>query len=112
LNIKFKGVVHPIIISATRVKELFEVTHKPKGVHIGAGCSLTTVWNVLQKCVCSLPTEHTQTYTALLEQLRHLGGEQIRNVATLGGNIASALPNSDLNPVLAAGRSFVLLLSQ
>ncbi|XP_060767101.1 aldehyde oxidase 1-like [Neoarius graeffei] len=111
LDIKFKGVVHPIIISATRVKELFEVTHKPEGVHIGAGCSLSTVRCVLQKCVCSLPVEHTQTYTALLEQLRHLGGEQIRNVATLGGNIASAYPNSDLNPVLAAGRSSVLLLS-
>ncbi|KAF4093447.1 hypothetical protein AMELA_G00002150 [Ameiurus melas] len=111
LDIKFKGVSHPIIISATRVKELFEVTHKPEGVHIGAGCSLSTVRTVLQKCVCSLPAEHTQTYTALLEQLRHLGGEQIRNVATLGGNIASAYPNSDLNPVLAAGRSSVLLLS-
>ncbi|MCI4393424.1 hypothetical protein PGIGA_G00157290 [Pangasianodon gigas] len=111
LDIKFKGVIHPIIISATRVKELFEVTHKPEGVHIGAGCSLSTLRNVLQECVRSLPAEHTQTYTALLEQLRHLGGEQIRNVATLGGNIASAAPNSDLNPVLAAGRSSVLLLS-
>ncbi|XP_034155428.2 aldehyde oxidase 1 isoform X1 [Pangasianodon hypophthalmus] len=111
LDIKFKGVIHPIIISATRVKELFEVTHKPEGVHVGAGCSFSTLRSVLQECVRSLPAEHTQTYTALLEQLRHLGGEQIRNVATLGGNIASAAPNSDLNPVLAAGRSSVLLLS-
>ncbi|KAI5627549.1 aldehyde oxidase [Silurus asotus] len=111
LDIKFRGVVHPIIISARRVKDLFEVTQNPEGVCIGAGCSLSTVRSVLQKCVCSLPAEHTQTYTALLEQLKHLGGEQIRNVATLGGNIASASPNSDLNPVLAAGRSSVLLLS-
>ncbi|KAF5880057.1 aldehyde oxidase 1-like, partial [Clarias magur] len=111
LDIKFKGVVHPIIISGTRVKELFEVSHKPEGVHFGAGCTLSTMRCVLQKCVCSLPAEQTQTYSALLEQLRHLGGEQIRNVATLGGNIASAYPNSDLNPVLAAGRSSVLLLS-
>ncbi|KAM9493284.1 aldehyde oxidase 6 [Clarias gariepinus] len=111
LDIKFKGVVHPIIISGTRVKELFEVSHKPEGVHFGAGCTLSTMLCVLQKCVCSLPAEQTQTYSALLEQLRHLGGEQIRNVATLGGNIASAYPNSDLNPVLAAGRSSVLLLS-
>ncbi|XP_062846062.1 aldehyde oxidase 6 isoform X2 [Trichomycterus rosablanca] len=112
LDIKFKGAIHPIIISPTRVTELFEVAHKPEGVHIGAGCSLSTVRSVLEKCVGTLSVELTQTYSALLEQLKHLGGEQIRNVATLGGNIASAYPNSDLNPVLAAGRSSVLLLSK
>ncbi|XP_036417928.1 aldehyde oxidase 3-like [Colossoma macropomum] len=112
LDIKFKGVVHPIIISAFRVRELFEVTEKPEGVCIGAGCSLSTVRSVLEKCVCSLPAEHTQTHAALLEQLSRVAGEQIRNVATLGGNIASAYPNSDLNPVLAAGRCSVVLLSR
>ncbi|KAL6462054.1 hypothetical protein MHYP_G00301990 [Metynnis hypsauchen] len=112
LDIKFKGVVHPIIISGFRVRELFEVTEKPEGVCIGAGSSLATVRSVLEKCVCSLPAEHTQTLAALLEQLSRVAGEQIRNVATLGGNIASAYPNSDLNPVLAAGRCSVVLLSR
>ncbi|XP_076865614.1 aldehyde oxidase 6 isoform X2 [Brachyhypopomus gauderio] len=109
LDIKFKGVLHPIIISPTRVGELFEVNQKPEGLCIGAGCSLSTVRSVLERCVCSLPVEHTQTYAALLEQLRHVGGQQIRNVATLGGNIVSAYPNSDLNPVLAAGRCSLLV---
>uniref|UniRef100_A0A4W4EGL9 xanthine dehydrogenase n=1 Tax=Electrophorus electricus TaxID=8005 RepID=A0A4W4EGL9_ELEEL len=72
-------------------------------------CSLSTVQSVLERCVCSLPAEHTQTYAALLGQLRHVGGQQIRNVATLGGNVASAYPNSDLNPILAAGRCSLLL---
>lgn len=106
LDIKFKGAIHPIIISPTRVTELFEVAHKPEGrcvcmnpvwfvfkrphehlhlcltgVHIGAGCSLSTVRSVLQKCVGTLSVELTQTYSALLEQLKHLGGEQIRNLA-------------------------------
>ncbi|KAL7834119.1 hypothetical protein AOLI_G00290790 [Acnodon oligacanthus] len=112
LDIKFKGVVHPIIISAFRVRELFEVTEKPEGVCVGAGSSLSAVRSVLEKCVCSLPAEHTQTLAALLEQLSRVAGEQIRNVATLGGNIASAYPNSDLNPVLAAGRCSVVLLSR
>uniref|UniRef100_A0A4W4EHP9 FAD-binding PCMH-type domain-containing protein n=1 Tax=Electrophorus electricus TaxID=8005 RepID=A0A4W4EHP9_ELEEL len=105
----FKGVLHPIIISPTRVRELFGVEQRPEGVCIGAGCSLSTVQSVLERCVCSLPAEHTQTYAALLGQLRHVGGQQIRNVATLGGNVASAYPNSDLNPILAAGRCSLLL---
>uniref|UniRef100_A0A4W4EHS8 FAD-binding PCMH-type domain-containing protein n=1 Tax=Electrophorus electricus TaxID=8005 RepID=A0A4W4EHS8_ELEEL len=109
LDIKFKGVLHPIIISPTRVRELFGVEQRPEGVCIGAGCSLSTVQSVLERCVCSLPAEHTQTYAALLGQLRHVGGQQIRNVATLGGNVASAYPNSDLNPILAAGRCSLLL---
>lgn len=28
---KFKGVLHPLIISPTRVEQLFEVTHTPEG---------------------------------------------------------------------------------
>uniref|UniRef100_A0AAR2K435 FAD-binding PCMH-type domain-containing protein n=1 Tax=Pygocentrus nattereri TaxID=42514 RepID=A0AAR2K435_PYGNA len=104
LDIKFKGVVHPIIISGFRVRELC-VCVCVAGVCIGAGSSLSTVRSVLEKCVCSLPAEHTQTLAALLEQLSHVAGEQIRNVATLGGNVASAYPNSDLNPVLAAGNA-------
>ncbi|XP_066514384.1 aldehyde oxidase 6 [Hoplias malabaricus] len=112
LDIKFKGIVHPIILSASRVEELFKVTHKPDGVCIGAGCSLSTVRGVLEKCVSSLSAEQTQVHTALLQQLSQVGGEQIRNVATLGGNIASAAPNSDLNPVFAAGRCSVLLISK
>ncbi|KAI4874106.1 hypothetical protein NFI96_007919 [Prochilodus magdalenae] len=112
LDIKFKGVIHPIILSASRVRELFEVTQNPEGVSIGAGCSLSTVRRVLEKCVSALPADHTQTHAALLDQLSHVAGEQIRNVATLGGNIASAYPNSDLIPVLAAGRCSVVLLSK
>lgn len=30
-DIKFKGVLHPLIISPTRVMELFEVTQTPQG---------------------------------------------------------------------------------
>ncbi|CAG5932291.1 unnamed protein product [Menidia menidia] len=40
-----------------------------------------------------------------------MGSQQIRNVASVGGNIVSAFPNSDLNPVLAAGNCRVSLIS-
>lgn len=30
-DMKFKGVLHPLIISPARVKELFEVTQTPQG---------------------------------------------------------------------------------
>lgn len=39
---------------------------------------------------------------AIRTQLRYFAGWQIRNVASVGGNIATASPISDLNPVWVA----------
>ena len=45
-----------------------------------------------------------------MEQARWFAGPPIRNTASLGGNICTASPISDLNPVwMAAGAEFVLL---
>ncbi|XP_029303135.1 LOW QUALITY PROTEIN: aldehyde oxidase 1-like [Cottoperca gobio] len=110
-DIKFKGFLHPLIISPTRVMDLFEVTQTPHGVWVGAGCSLTEVRSLLEKLVPQLPEEKTELFRALIQQLGNLGTQQIRNVASLGGNIMSAFPNSDLNPVLAAGNCKVSVIS-
>lgn len=40
--------------------------------------------------------------TALCEAARVIGGVQIRNMGTVGGNLVNASPAADLNPVLAA----------
>uniref|UniRef100_A0A8C7FCI6 Aldehyde oxidase 1 n=1 Tax=Oncorhynchus kisutch TaxID=8019 RepID=A0A8C7FCI6_ONCKI len=80
-DIKFKGAWHPIIISPTRVQELFEVTKTPQGVCFGAGCSLSVVKALLEGLVQEIPEEKTEIYRSLLQQLGNLGGQQIRNVA-------------------------------
>ncbi|XP_024144651.1 aldehyde oxidase 6 [Oryzias melastigma] len=110
-DIKFKGVVHPLVISPSRIKELYEVSQTPQGVWVGAGCTLAELRSLLEKLVSELPAEKTELLGALIQQLGNLGSQQIRNVATLGGNIASAYPNSDLNPVLAAGNCRVAVIS-
>ncbi|XP_034035004.1 aldehyde oxidase 6 isoform X3 [Thalassophryne amazonica] len=110
-EIKFKGVMHPLIISPSRVLELFEVIDTPCGVWIGVGYSLSEVQSVLENRIHQLPEEKTELFRALIQQLLNLGSLQIRNVASLGGNIASAYPNSDLNPVLAAGNCKVSVVS-
>ncbi|XP_043965965.1 aldehyde oxidase 6 isoform X2 [Gambusia affinis] len=110
-DIKFKGVLHPLIISPMRVKELFGVSEGADGVWVGAGSSLSELQSLLEKMVPQLPEEKTELFRALIQQLRNLGSLQIRNVASLGGNIVSAYPNSDLNPVLAAGNCKVKVVS-
>ena len=44
-------------------------------------------------------------FESVLYQLRWFAGNQIRNVACLGGNIATASPISDLNPIWVAAVS-------
>ncbi|XP_016148470.1 aldehyde oxidase 6 isoform X2 [Sinocyclocheilus grahami] len=112
LDMKFKGIFHPVIISPTQVPELFKVTQKPEGVCVGAGCSMSVLKSVLERSINDFPPESTHMFRALLQQIKLVGGQQIRNVATLGGNIASAYPNSDLTPVLAAGRCTLVALSK
>lgn len=80
-DIKFKGVLHPLIISPTRVTELFEVTQTPQGVFVGAGCSLSELLSLLEKLAHQFPEEKTELFRALIQQLRNLGSQQIRNVA-------------------------------
>ncbi|XP_066544615.1 aldehyde oxidase 6 isoform X2 [Amia ocellicauda] len=111
-EIKFKAILHPVLISPTRVSELYRVTQTTEGISIGAGCSLSVIKELLGMVVSSLPEEKTEIFRALLQQLRNLGGQQIRNMASLGGNIVSAFPNSDLNPILAAGNCTISVLSQ
>uniref|UniRef100_A0A8C1K3J6 Aldehyde oxidase 6 n=1 Tax=Cyprinus carpio TaxID=7962 RepID=A0A8C1K3J6_CYPCA len=114
LDMKFKGIFHPVIISPTQVPELFKVTQKPEGVCVGAGCSMSFLKSVLERSINDFPPESTHMFRTLLQQIKLVGGQQIRNVAvsTLGGNIASAYPNSDLTPILAAGRCTLVALSK
>ncbi|GAB1284987.1 Aldehyde oxidase 3 [Apodemus speciosus] len=86
LDMKFKDVSYPIIISPARILDLFVVTNTKEGLTLGAGLSLTQVKNILSDVVSRLPKEKTQIYCALLKHLRTLAGQQIRNVASLGGN--------------------------
>ncbi|XP_008067993.1 aldehyde oxidase [Carlito syrichta] len=112
LEVKFKGVFHPVIISPDRIEELSVVSHECNGLTLGAGLSLAQVKDILADVVKKLPEEKTQMYHALLKQLRTLAGSQIRNMASLGGHIMSRHPDSDLNPLLAVGTCILNVLSK
>ncbi|NP_001295389.1 aldehyde oxidase 3 [Oryctolagus cuniculus] len=111
-DMKFKGVSPPIIISPARILELFIVTNTEEGLTLGAGLRLAQVRDVLADAVSELPEEKTQTYRALLKHMRTLAGQQIRNMASLGGHIISRLPTSDLNPILGVGNCILNVASK
>ncbi|XP_068101235.1 aldehyde oxidase 1-like [Hyperolius riggenbachi] len=111
-EVKFKGTFHPVMISIGRIAELHTVKYTVDGISIGAACTLSTLKGILSDAVSQLPVEKTKTFRALLQQLKTLAGQQIRNMASIGGHIIQRNPNSDLNPILAAGNAILHVLTK
>ncbi|XP_077175230.1 aldehyde oxidase isoform X2 [Paroedura picta] len=112
IDVKKLGVWYPVILYPVRVPELHVFYRVPNGIVIGAATSLAQLREILLNVVLELPAENTKTYQTLLKQLRTLAGEQIRNLASLGGHIVSRGSPWDLNPVLAAGKAILNLASK
>ncbi len=79
------------IIDLSSVKLLKELKTTDHHIYLGAGLSLERVKRAVEDL---LP--------ALYETLKVFGSLQIRNLATIGGNIASASPIGDIAPILMA----------
>ncbi|KAK1171408.1 xanthine dehydrogenase/oxidase isoform X1 [Acipenser oxyrinchus oxyrinchus] len=112
IEIKYKNMLYPVILAPGYISELNIVQHTEEGIIFGASCTLTLIGDVLRKAVSELPKHKTEVFQAVLEQLRWFAGQQIRNVAAIGGNIMTASPISDLNPVFMAAGCKLTLLSK
>lgn len=88
----------PALIDIGAATLLNEIERMPEGLRVGAGIRLDR-----------LEMETREYLPALHQVIRTFGSRQIRNLASLGGNINSASPVSDLMPVLIAyGAEFTL----
>ncbi|KAF8057662.1 XDH1 [Scenedesmus sp. PABB004] len=109
IEMKFKDAGYRHLAAITHVPELAAVCVTEAGLEVGAGVTLSRLQDLLLAQVAGQPAHRTRGFAAAAEQLRWFAGRQIRNVGTLGGNIATASPISDLNPLwMAFGATFVL----
>ncbi|KAH8646585.1 xanthine dehydrogenase [Tricladium varicosporioides] len=74
---------------------------------IGANTSLTDLEYACKSLYKSLGRRGL-VLEACRKQLRYFAGRQIRNAASLAGNIATASPISDMNPVLLASGATII----
>lgn len=81
----------PMLVSLSAVPELQEVTITATDITLGAAVTLAQCASLLQD---RIPGSH--------ELLMRFGSDQVRNQATIGGNIGSASPIGDLPPLLIA----------
>lgn len=75
-----------LLVDVTRVPELTCLELRPNHLFIGAAVPLSRIAS------SSIIRQHAQ---ALVEACNLIGGPQVRHVATLGGNVAHALPAAD-----------------
>ena len=90
------------LVSLNRIDALRDVTRTDDGLRIGA---LTTVAQLGRSPMVR------DDFASLLDATGRMAAPQIRNRATVGGNIASAVPCADLPPILTALNSSVVLWS-
>lgn len=88
------------VLDVSRVPQLGEFEENDSAVLLGAGLTLNRVRTIVET---SLP--------ALFDMLSLFGSPQIRNVATLGGNVGTASPIGDTLPVLMAYGAKVIVES-
>ncbi len=87
---KHINAITPMIFTA-HLTDLQRITHNKFGRIIGAGCSYT---DALPHLIADYPHLHDLFY--------RIGGVQVRNNGTLGGNIANGSPIGDTPPPLIA----------
>ena len=109
IEMKFKKMEYPVMIQPNRVPELSKISVSDKGICAGASVTLSQ----LERVIGNQPQDHRiRIGRQIVEMLRWFAGKQIRNVGSLGGNIMTGSPISDLNPIFMASNCTLTLASQ
>nr|P08793.1 RecName: Full=Xanthine dehydrogenase; Short=XD [Calliphora vicina] len=103
VEVKFKHFLYPVLVNPTKVKEMIDVQELEDSIYFGASVSLMDIDRILRSSIEKLPEHQTRFFQCAVNMLHYFAGKQIRNVASLGGNIMTGSPISDMNPVLMAG---------
>ena len=98
-----EGTAQPeTVVSLKNVEELGGFTVSKNGYRLGTGMTLRRI---------TRSNELTQNFPGLIYAAGVVASEQIRSLATLGGNICNASPSADMVPPLIALDAVVQLVS-
>lgn len=108
VEVRFKNSDFAVSVYVSDIPELRQTKLPPdaelesaRELIVSANTPLTELEAICKEVYAKLG-KRAMVLEALRKQLRYFAGRQIRNVASLAGNIATASPISDANPVLLA----------
>lgn len=117
IEVKFKAMEYMYFTNPNHVAELKVLELEPRGLRVGSAVTLQTMRDFIEdleaKIEDSFPVTSVQIrgLVAMKHMLGWFASTQIRNVASLGGNIATASPISDMNPMLCSCGAILRLVS-
>ena len=111
IEIKFKALQYSVSVYVGDIPELRRFAFYDDFVEIGGNVALTDVESICDQAVEHYGPARAQPFVAIKDAIRYFAGRQIRNVGTPAGNLATASPISDLNPVFVATKSVMMAKS-
>lgn len=113
IEVNFKGAKYLSYIHTKHVPELQAVIIEERGLRIGASVTLQRLQHVCRTlCEQRVHVPETRFCKAIDDMLKWFASNNIRNVASIGGNIVTASPISDMNPVLCACNAMLRIASK
>lgn len=111
IEIKFKAMQYSASVYVGDIAELRQYSFKDDHVEIGGNVVLTDLEDICLEALERYGPVRGQPFKAIHKQIRYFAGRQIRNVGTPAGNLATASPISDLNPVFVATNTVLVAKS-
>lgn len=111
IEVKFKAMQYGASVYVGDIAELRQYAFKDDHLELGANVALTDLESICDEALERYGPYQGQPFKAIKKQLLYFAGRQIRNVASPAGNLATASPISDLNPVFVATNTVVVAKS-
>ncbi|KAI7489247.1 hypothetical protein KC351_g1471 [Hortaea werneckii] len=111
IEVKFKAMQYTASVYVGDIPELRQYRFDDEYLEIGGNVTLTDLEALSQEAVDRYGPIKAQPFDAIYKQIKYFAGRQIRNVGTPAGNLATASPISDLNPVFVATNATLIAKS-
>lgn len=111
IETKFKALQYPVSVFVGDIAELRQYHFRDDELEVGGNVVLTDLENICEHAVKHYGHKRGQVFEAMLKQLKFFAGRQIRNVGTPAGNLVTASPISDLNPVFWGANAVLIAKS-
>ncbi|RKO85753.1 hypothetical protein BDK51DRAFT_17584, partial [Blyttiomyces helicus] len=112
IEVRFKNQKYPVLINTQDIPELRKTVAAGDGITFGAATTLTSLQEQILDLRMQLKPHQTRGLVAILDNIKYFAGHQVRNVSAIAGNICTASPISDLNPVWVALGAVVTVRSR